>query len=96
MEKLKKLAYKLPLRVIEGRLYLAVRFREEKQLPVQALKQLSRTSTGFALRMRRLRVCEGVAVAVGRDAALTKSRVGRGRYPRPNQKFAESVSQAAG
>ena len=60
LKKLEQLAYQLALKVIEGRLNLGVRFREEKHLPPYALKQLSRSYHAFNNAISRL-LAEGIA-----------------------------------
>jgi AcrR family transcriptional regulator len=54
LTKLREIVYQLCLRVIEGRLYLAVRFREEKHLPPNAVKELSRNYRSFNDAITRL------------------------------------------
>jgi len=46
-ERLDRIVRQLCLRVIEGHLYLAVLFREEKHMPSSAVKQLTRNRHAF-------------------------------------------------
>lgn len=58
-ERLETLVRDLSLRVIEGRIYLAVYFREEKHLPKSAFRELSRNRKRFDTALSKL-LQEGV------------------------------------